>query len=97
MSPCTSMWLLGRTSETGLNIGRKSTVFSGEACYLEFAQSTRGWAMISLIKALNLSFQGEIKKEKEIPTICHSGKGETVETIKRSVVVRSLWRDEYTG
>ena len=71
-------------------------VFSGEACYLELVQSTRGWAMINLIKSLNLSFQGEIKKEKEIPTICHSGKGKTVETVKRSVVVRSLWRDEYT-
>ena len=54
------------------------------------------WAMISLIKALSLSFQGEIKKEKEVPIICPSGKGEAVETIKRSVVVRSLWRDEYT-
>ena len=96
MSLCTSMWLLGRNNGTGLNIGRKCTVFNGEACYLELVQSTCGWAMISLIKALSLSFQGEIKKEKEVPIICLSGKDKAVETIKRSVVGRSLWRDEYT-
>ena len=32
-----------------------------------------------------------------IPTICHSGKGKIVETIKGSVVARGLWREETNG
>ena len=42
------------------------------------------------IKALNLSLQGKKKKENSIPAICHSEKGKTMETIKRSMAARSL-------
>ena len=47
------------------------------------------------LKALNLSFQGK----KKIPFICYSGKDQTMETIKRSMVARSLGEkgDEYTA
>ena len=65
MFPCTSMWLWGRTSETGLNFGRKSTVFSGEAWYLESVQSTRGWAMINLIKSYEEPLFSRRNKERK--------------------------------
>ena len=96
MSSCPYVRLLGRASGTWLSIGRKATRFSGGGFHLEPARSTCGWAMSGLRKAVNLSFQGERKKKKKIPTRCHSGKGRTVETIKRSMVARSMQRDEYT-
>ena len=34
-----------------------------------------GWVTYGLIKALNVSFQGKKKKEKQISIICHSGEG----------------------
>ena len=96
MSPCPYARLLGRASGTWLSIGRKATRFSGGAFHLEPARSMCGWAMSGLRKAVNLSFQGERKKKKKVPTICLSGKGRTMETMKRSMVVRSMQRDEYT-
>ena len=38
----TSMWLLGRTSGTGLNIGRRAVVLSQGACHLEPIWSMHG-------------------------------------------------------
>ena len=68
-----------------LNTGRKATVFMWGVCHLEPVQSTRGWAMSGPIdiKALNLSFQGKKRKRK---MDSNSGKGKTMETIKRSMV-----------
>ena len=81
----------GQDSGAGLDTGRKATVFSEGVCHLEPIWSTRGWAVSGVIdiKALNLSFQGK-KRKRKIDSICHSGKGKTMETIKRSVVARSL-------
>ena len=76
VSPCTSMWLLGRTSGTGLSTGRKGTVFSGGVCHLEPVWSTCGWAMSALIgiKALNPSLQGKKKNWFQLYAILEKAK-----------------------
>ena len=78
--------LLGRTSVTGLNTERKATAFSGDVRHLQRVRLTHGWAMSGVIKA----FLWMAKKRKIDSNYMPSGKGKTMETIKRLIVSRSL-------
>ena len=86
------MWLFGRTSGTRFNIGRKAAIFSGEVCYLRVcpAHECMGHEWSQKYKGF--------ERERDFNYLCHSGKGKTMDTIKRLVVARSLEvrGDEYT-